>query len=685
LIQGEHNKMSKLVGIDVGGTFTDFVAFDPENSNLSVWKTLSTPHDPIEGILKGLEMSDKGSIKDLEHLRLGTTIATNAILERKGSVVAYVTTKGFRDVPFIQRGKRRSHYDITWIKSKPLAKRRYCYEIGGRITARGEEFEPLNEDEVRSLAKTIAKDPNIKAIAVCLLFSYVNPSHERKVEEIFSQECPEKPVSISYNVLPKWKEYERASTTIADAYIRPLVGHHVGQMEEKFAERGMGNKVSIIKSNGGEMSLDAATQTPIQMTLSGPTGGVVGAKQIANLIGVDHLVTLDMGGTSTDVSTIVDGRESFTTSFEIEFAVPIQIPMIDIRTMGAGGGSLAWIDSGGMLRVGPQSAGAQPGPACYNQGGTKATVTDANVVLGRISPDNFLGGKMKLDAEAAHKTVSEVAKEIDKSVEETALAIVQIANNNMIGALRAQLTERGLDPRDFTLLGFGGAGPVHVSDLMYQAGIPSGVIPNHPGQFSAFGFIMTDARIDLERTAQMTSKVFDRDHANRVISELSKEASKSLHEQGHKGNIHLYRSLEMRYFGQNHELEVPISFDTFDDETINSCWELFHSAHRDRFNFDIPGEIIELISVKLTAVAVTESPNLPKLQKSDSKAVPASSRQVTFDNGPHETNVYNRSELFSGQSFQGPAVIEEPASVTVIRPEHNVRIDDYGHLIITTT
>ena len=674
--------MRHLVGIDVGGTFTDFVAFDPENQNLAVWKTLSTPNDPIEGILSGLENYDSNAIEAVEHLRLGTTIATNAILERKGSVVAYVTTKGFRDVPFIQRGKRKSHYDLTWIKSKPLAKRRYCYEIGGRITARGEEYEPLDEKEIRNLAKDIAKNNNIKAIAVCLLFSYVNPSHERRVAELFAEECSNKPISISYSVLPKWKEYERASTTIADAYIRPLVSHHIGRIEEHFAQRGLGKRVAVIKSNGGEMSLDAATNAPIQMTLSGPTGGVVGAKHISSLVGVEHLVTLDMGGTSTDVSTVVNGRESFTTSFEIEFGVPIQIPMIDIRTMGAGGGSLAWMDKGGMLRVGPQSAGAQPGPACYNQGGDQATVTDANVVLGRISPNNFLGGSMQLNADAATKTVKKIASAIDKDINETALAIVQIANNNMIGALRSVLTERGLDPRDFTLLGFGGAGPVHVSDLMHHAGIPSGVIPNHPGQFSAFGFTMTDARIDLERTTQMTSKVFNREHANRVLKELSNEAVASLNQQGHTGEIHLYRSLEMRYFGQNHELEVPIIFEEFNDITIESCWELFHSTHRDRFNFDIPGELIELISVKLTAVAVTERPNLPKILNSMDEPRPIGSRPVTFDDGTYETNIFDRSQLQAGHTFVGPAVIEEPASVTVVRPKQNISVDDYGHLLL---
>ena len=278
-----------------------------------------------------------------------------------------------------------------------------------------------------------------------------------------------------------------------------------------------------------------------------------------------------MGGTSTDVSTVVGGDESFTTSFEIEFGLPIQIPMIDIRTMGAGGGSLAWIDKGGMLRVGPESAGARPGPACYGQGGTQATATDANLVLGRINPQNFLGGAMALDRGAAAAAIAEVAGAIDKPVEETALAMVQIANNNMIGALRSVLTERGLDPRDFTLLAFGGAGPVHVADLMVHATIPSGIVPNHPGQFSAFGFLMTDARVDLERTAQMTSAAFDEDHANRVLSDLIGEGIAALEEQGYSETIEIHRSLEMRYLGQNHELDVPLAFDRFDGARFPAC------------------------------------------------------------------------------------------------------------------
>jgi len=669
-----------LVGIDVGGTFTDFVSYDPETKTVAVWKNMSTPADPNDGILTGLGRFENPG--DIGNVRLGTTIATNAILERKGARVAYVATKGFRDIPFIQRGNRASHYDIRWIKPKPLVKRRDCHEVDERMTAQGEVYKELDEDSVRALAGTIKADGGIDAIAVNLLFSYVSPDHERRVRDILAEELPGVPVSLSYDVLPKWKEYERSSTTIADAYIKPLVADHLNKLRGRLTERGITDQVVVIRSNGGEMSLDAAAETPIQMAVSGPTGGVIAAKHIAKLIGVDRLVTLDMGGTSTDCSTITDGQEHFTTDFEIEFGIPIQIPMIDIRTIGAGGGSIAWIDKGGMLRAGPESAGADPGPACYGLGGTRATVTDANVVLGRINPDNFVGGEMKLDVDAAREAVSDIAQEIDRSVEEAALAIVRIANNNMIGALRSVLIERGQDPRDFALLAFGGAGPLHAADLMFEAGIPSAVVPNFPGQFSAFGFIMTDARVDLARTVQMTSSRFDQARASEVMGELARTGVDQLAAQGYTKNVEVLRSLELRYFGQNYDLEVPIAFETFDDATTAELWRSFHDMHKARFGFNIPREVIEAITLKATVVSVTDKPVLATVAKAEGPAEPVSRRQIGFDDGAHDTPVYDRATLRHGHALSGPAVIEEAVSVTVLRPGQKLAVDPYGNLLI---
>jgi N-methylhydantoinase A len=668
-----------MVGIDVGGTFTDFVSYDPETKTVEVWKNPSTPSDPNDGILTGLGKFEAPG--DIKNLRLGTTIATNAILERKGATVGYVTTEGFKDIPFIQRGNRRSHYDITWIKPKPLVKRRHCYEISERIMANGEVEKPLDEAGVRAMAKQIKEEGEIEALSVNFLFSYVRPDHEQRVKEILAEELPEIPVSISFDVMPKWKEYERASTTIADAYVKPIVSNQVRNIRQRFTENGITDHIVVIKSNGGEMTLEAAENTPIQMTVSGPTGGVIAGKHIAGLVGIDHLVTIDMGGTSTDTSTIVGGQENFTTDFEIEFGIPIQIPMIDIRTIGAGGGSIAWIDKGGMLRVGPESAGADPGPACYGHGGTKATVTDANLVLGRINPDNFLGGEMKLDKAAAEKAVQAVADELGRSAEETALAVTQIANNNMVGALRSVLIERGLDPRDFCMLGFGGAGPLHVADLMNDAGIPSGIVPNYPGQFSAFGFILTDARVDTQRTVQMTSKRFDQARATEMMKSLIGTGIGELKAQGYSKNVEVHRSLEMRYLGQNYELEIPFSFDSFSDETTPQLWQAFHDMHLARFGFNIPREVIEVITVKATTVSLTDKPEFATIG-GGAAAEPVSRREVTFDDGRHDTPIYDRGSLGEGQKIAGPAIIEEPASVTVLRPGQNLRVDAYGNLLI---
>ena len=671
--------MTCILGIDVGGTFTDFVYHDPSKDKLIVWKTLSTPKDPGQGILEGLSNNQIGSV---DFLRFGTTIATNAILERNGAVVAFVTTRGFKDVPFIQRGKRQSHYDINWIKSKPLIKRKHCFEVEERITPREGIYKALDEDNVRSVARQIANDREIEAVAVCLLCSYVIPEHEIRVKEIFNEEIPNKPISISYELLPKWKEHERSSTTIADAYLKPLVSENLKRLSQKLSEAKDIKRVSVIKSNGGEVSLDAAKNCPIHLSLSGPTGGVIGARQLSNLVNIDHIVTLDMGGTSTDVSTIVGGNESFTTSYEIEFGIPIQIPMIDIRTMGAGGGSIAWIDKGGMLQVGPQSAGAEPGPACYDRGGNLPTVTDANVVLGRINPNFFLGGNMTLSIEKAKRAIQDIAKQLGETVENTANGIIKIANNNMVGATRLVLTEKGLDPRDFTMLAFGGAGPVHVSDLMQLAGTPSGIVPNHPGQFSAFGFTMTDARVDLERTAPMTSRFFNFDYANRVLGDLISECSEALVKQGYTEKIEVLKTLEMRYFGQNHELEIPFYDQKFADETIDVVWQSFHQAHKDRYNFDIANETIELISIKVTALALTPKPEIPRQKRSEKLPSSYQKREVFLDNGKVEVAVYRRDELPIGKKFKGPALIEEDASVTVVESDMPVVLDDYGNILL---
>jgi N-methylhydantoinase A len=439
---------------------------------------------------------------------------------------------------------------------------------------------------------------------------------------------------------------------------------------------------AIIKSNGGEMTLEAAAEAPVQMLLSGPTGGVIASRFIAETLGIDRLVTIDMGGTSTDVSTVIGGNESFTTAFEIEWGVPIQVPMIDIRTIGAGGGSIAWIDKGGMLQVGPRSAGASPGPACYGRGGSEATVTDANLVLGRINPEYFLGGRMKLDTAAAGAAIAKVAVALGQSVEHTALAIAQIVDNNMVGALRSVLIERGLDPRDFTLCAFGGATPLHASALIREMGIPRAIVPVHPAQFSAYGFLMTNPRVDRQRTAQLVSTRFDADRANRILDELETESAGELKAQGYDTEIEVHRALEMRYLGQNYELEMPLNFERFTATTTTELWTSFHETHKARFGFATPGEIIEVVNFTVTAVARTAKPDLTEIPRGEESPKPKGSRSVWFIGGPQTTPVFERAELRAGQTVLGPALIEEEASVTVLEPGHRMKTHHQGHLLI---
>lgn len=671
--------MSYRLGIDIGGTFTDFVAYDQDGKALTAWKNLSTPQNPIEGIMTGLRAF--GRIDAIDGIRLGTTVATNALLEGKVATAAYIATRGFKDVPFIGRGNRRHHYDLAWVKPKPFLQRRHALEVDERIGPAGETILPLDEAQVRALAAGIKAEGTVEAIAVVLLHSYLAPGHEQRIKAILAEELPDIPVSISYEVLPKWKEHFRSSTTICDAVIKPVVKRQLGSMRRELDENGVRARIVVMRSNGGEMTLDKAVEAPIQIAVSGPTGGVIAAKRTAEVLGLPNLVTLDMGGTSTDVSTVVGGREKFTTDFEIEWGRPIQIPMIDIRTIGAGGGSIARIDAGGMLVVGPESAGANPGPACYGRGGTWPTVTDANVVLGRISAQNFLGGSMSLDAEAARRAVQAIADALGMSVAQAALAIVRIANNNMVGALHTVLTEQGLDPRDFVLVAFGGAGPPHVSDLMTEASIPKGLVPNFPGQFSAFGFTMANARVDRYRTVQLNSRFFDAERARSVMAALVAECRAELAAQGHSEAV-VTRSVEMRYLGQNYELEIPIDIDTFTEGEIAQLFEAFHSQHDARFGFRLDDHM-EIVNFLVTGIANTGELSFPEIGKAEGNPKPASVRPVWFDRGWVDTPVYDRDTLRAGHRIAGPALVEENASVTVLDAGKNLMVDRFGNLLIS--
>ncbi|MDF1586813.1 hydantoinase/oxoprolinase family protein [Marinimicrococcus flavescens] len=674
--------MRYTVGVDVGGTFTDFVLHDRTGNQVSAWKQLTVPGDPVTGILTGID--GRASHEEIANFRIGTTVATNAVLERSGAVVAYITTRGFRDVPFIQRGNRRFHYDMNWVKPKPLVKRRHCFELTERLNYKGEITTPLDEAELREIAARIKADPSIGAVAICLLFSYLNPAHEIRARDVLAEELPGLPVSTSYEVVPKWKEYERASTTIADAYLKPIVASQMREMKRRLEEGGQTAPKAVIKSNGGETLPEAAADFPIHLLVSGPSGGVIASRFLAETTKTRNLVTLDMGGTSTDVATVVDGKERFTTSFEIEWGVPIQIPMLDIRTIGAGGGSIAWIDKGGMLRVGPQSAGAAPGPACYGRGGANATVTDAHVVLGRISPANFLGGKMRLDVEAARAATKRLADRLGMSIDETAVAILRIATINMIGALRSVLVEGGFDHRDFVLAAFGGAGPTMAADVIAEMGISTAIIPHNPGQFSAYGFLHTNARVDRQRTLMMTSRDFDAARAAALMQVLIGEGVDELATQNYSSDLEIACRLDMRYQGQNYELELEVPPEIVGPEGAEGLWQAFHDAHRARFGFDNPGETIEIVTFSTVVSARTVHPVSPRLKTGDLAPVPRSRREVGFARGRVDTPIFWRDDLLASQRIDGPAIVEEAASVTIIPPGQNLTVDPFGHLVLNT-
>lgn len=672
--------MNLHIGIDTGGTFTDFMLYDGKGGMLA-WKVLSTPGDPTAAVIEGL--GQVGELSRVASIRLGTTVATNALLERRGARVAYVATRGFRDVPFIQRGNRRSHYDLSWVKPRPFCLRRDAHEIGERIDHAGRVHVPLDEAEVRALARKLRDEGEVEAVAVNLLFSFVRPDHELRVRDIFAEEAPDLPVSLSFEIDPRWKEDQRAMTTLADAYIKPLVRRQVRSFRDRAIAAGVSGRIAMMKSNGAEVSTEAAEAQPINLAVSGPTGGVIAAKHLASVKGIRNLATLDIGGTSTDVSIVVDGAERFTDDYELEFGIPLRVPMIDIRTIGAGGGSVAWLDKVGGLHVGPRSAGARPGPACYGFGGMEATVTDANLVLGRIDPDTFLGGKMRLDAAAARRVIGAIAAAHSWSVEEAALAIIRIMNNNMVGALRAVLIEQGYDPRQFSLLTYGGAGPLHVCDLLHEANIPFGIVPNHPGQFSAYGFTMADARSDRRRSTLLSSRDFDVERANVIMAELARSVTADLRRQAHSGEILLSRSLQMRYLGQNYELSVPVTADSFAKDGMDGIWRDFHRLFEARYGFSLPEDPIEIVDMGCTAVASMPKPDLPRIAAATDDAAPRLRRKVIFEEGAFETPVYLRSGLAAGHTFVGPALVEEDVSVTVVRPGYLLTVDAYGNLDIT--
>jgi N-methylhydantoinase A len=678
-------ELAYRVGIDTGGTFTDFVAIG-EDGAIVMAKHPSTPRAPVDAFMGVIRKSGlnygEGEIQRITH---GTTVATNAVIQRQGAPVVLVATHGFEDVPFIQRINRKSEYDLQWRKPQPLVRRRWCIGARERLNARGEAMLPLSEDaidEVVAAIRRIREQEPIEAIAVCLLFAYLNPTHELQLMRRLATAFPSLPVSLSHNVAPIWREYERSSTVLADAYVKPLVSDYCQSLELMLAEEGVTGHCSILKSDGGTTLLSNAARRPIDILLSGLAGGIVGGRYWARQARIADVVTLDMGGTSADVGLIIGGQQRFTTEFEIEWGLPVAVPIVEVRTLGAGGGSVAWIDKGGMLNVGPRSAGALPGPAAYSNGGEEPTVTDANLVLGRLNAEFFLGGEIKLDNGLARAAVSRVAERIGSTVEETAAAILDIADENMANAIRLATIDRGIDPRDFALVAFGGAGPLHAVAIAQKLGIPCVLVPPHPGLVSALGAAISELRVEKVRTlATLSTHVTDAE-LTRQFAEMDQEARAELVAEGLSGEAAVTWKLSMRYFQQNYEQDVEFRH----GEGLGACLTRFHQLHHEFYGYSFPEQAVELVHLRLSVYELDRGgergPQLREASPERSGGGPG--RRPGWEAGGQvQYSVYRRSELVSGAVLKGPAIIEEVDSTTFVPSDSALRVDESGSLIIS--
>ncbi len=644
-----------LVGIDTGGTFTDFVLLI--DGRLEVFKIPSTPDNPARAVLEGLAQIG-GSERFIVH---GSTVATNALLEGKGAKTAFITNKGFEDILHIGRQNRERLYDLHYKKPEPLVPEEYRLGITCRVGPKGEVLKDIEDKELRELKDKILK-LGVEAVAVCFLHSYVNPDHELRVREALSS-LEGLHVSLSHEILPEFREYERASTTVVNAYVSPKMEGYLACLEKGLKR---GDRLSIMQSNGGIISTELAKKEAVRTILSGPAGGVVSALHLGKLTGYERLITFDMGGTSTDVS-LIDGKPNFTTETKIS-GMPVKIPMIDIRTIGAGGGSMAWIDEGDILRVGPESAGAEPGPVCYGKGGTNITVTDANLLLGRLIPDRFLGGKMKLYPELAERHIKDLSERLGAGPAEVAWAIIEIANSNMEKALKAVSVQRGYNPEEFSLISYGGAGGLHAVALARALKIRRVIIPPNPGLFSALGMLLADIVRDYSLTVMLRSSEVTADQIKDMFLLLESRAYEEMEREGYfsTGPI-LQRFLDMRYEGQSYELTVP-----FRENFVEEFEELHQKTYGYKHERDT-----EIVNIRLRVVVPTPKPSL---YRDSSKT--SSKPEVAFISSRFGTRVYDREKLTWGHRIEGPAIITEYSS-TLFLPEGSVAtVDRFRNIVI---
>ena len=671
------------VGIDTGGTFTDVVAFAPEGGTLAFHKVVSTPEDPARGIIRGIReiVARVGARADeIELLVHGTTVATNAVLQRAGARVALITTAGFRDVLQIQRQDRPRLYDLRGRRARPLVPRALRYELHERVRFDGSVQTPLDRGQLDGLVDRLRRE-RVEAVAVGLLHSYANPAHELEVGRVLAQRLPETEVCLSHAVAGEQGEYERFSTCAMNAFVQPVIGRYLGRLEQGLAAHGVAAPLFIMKSSGGVMSAPAAARRAVETVMSGPAGGLVaGVASARSETGCRNLITADMGGTSFDVGVVHDGAVGFARDTEMG-GLAISVPMLDIHSVGAGGGSIGWIDAGGALRVGPHSAGARPGPACYGLGGAEPTVTDANLVLGRLGAESLLGGGMAIDAEAARRAIHDrLAGPLRISVEAAAEGMIQVVNAAMTAAIRKLTVERGHDPREFALCPFGGAGPLHGAELAAELGIGRTIVPLAPGVNSAIGLLMTDLRED--RIATFVRRL-DRTTATeleQVFAALEESARDRLRPSANgAGELRLTRALGQRYLGQRYELPVAVEPGPLD---LGRIAERFHAEHERTYGYARAEHPVEVHSAWVSAEADLLPLRLPRAAHASGDPEPAAVRLVHFAGAGRETPVFQREALGAGATLTGPAIIEQLDATTALWPGQRLEVDRHGQLLL---
>ncbi len=688
-----------MIGIDTGGTFTDVVAMDRRSGALHTLKVPSNPEDPSDAVLRGvaafLDEVPDALPADIAFFAHGTTVATNAVIERKGATTGLLITKGTGAVYLARMSRQPAPSEMlnpAFQKPALLVPARRTREVRARLLHDGSELMPLDSEEVVTQVRQLVDAYGIDALAVCYLYSFMSPVHERETKRLLAGAFPTLRVSLSSDVLPIIREYKRLSATVLDAFVGPTLERYLRRLGAGLREHGVRTRqLFIMQSNGGLMSIDVASGNPVQTLLSGPAAGVISGRYLSEISGLPNVVTFDVGGTSTDIATIVDREITETTEGAVA-GHDAPMPMNEIGTIGAGGGTIARIGTDGRLHVGPHSAGARPGPVCYGHGGHEPTVTDADVVLGYLNPDNFLGGRIRLDRDAAARAIEErVARPLGLTLDEAAHGIVKIVNSNMEGELRLRLLSRGLNPRDFALVAIGGAGPVHGSMVAKDVGIDTVLIPPFPGLGSAMGLLLTDIKHTYVQSHPNRLHTFDCKTMNSIFGGLAERARAEAREEGTPIEaVRLDYLLDLRYVGQGYDLPVTCSSGTLADADKPALAERFHALHHRVYGHSAPGAAVDVVSFRVDSTAALPRLRLPLIEKALRGAetpAPARSRSVVFEVGGSgatsrvDTPVYDRTRLRAGQRFAGPAIVEQADTTVVIVPGQSVTVDDFGNLI----